>query len=90
MLKTELYSSTLRSYKGPSVQPFRFPAPQVALSQADGPLSLLQTSEWSSLGIKWLHSSLTQWHSWFHHLLGFLKSRTVLIWNNILAGCKIG
>ncbi|GBC50295.2 hypothetical protein GLOIN_2v1477262 [Rhizophagus irregularis DAOM 181602=DAOM 197198] len=82
--------STLRSYKGPSVQPFRFSAPPIALSQADEPLSPLQASEWSSLGIKWLHSSLTQRLSWFHHLLGFLKSRTVLIWNNILAGCKIG
>ncbi|PKY22626.1 hypothetical protein RhiirB3_503700 [Rhizophagus irregularis] len=82
--------STLRSYKGPSVQPFCFSAPPIALSQADEPLSPLQASEWSSLGIKWLHSSLTQRLSWFHHLLGFLKSRTVLIWNNILAGCKIG
>ncbi|CAB4385196.1 unnamed protein product [Rhizophagus irregularis] len=44
--------STLRSYKGPSIHPFRFSAPQVVLSLADGPLSLLQTSEWFSLGIK--------------------------------------
>ncbi|CAB4400838.1 unnamed protein product [Rhizophagus irregularis] len=51
--------STLRSYKGPSVQPFHFSAPQVALSLADRPLFLLQAFEWSSLGIKWLHSSLT-------------------------------
>ncbi|PKY59459.1 hypothetical protein RhiirA4_482228 [Rhizophagus irregularis] len=41
--------STLRSYKGPSVQPFRFSAPQVNLSSADVPLSPLQTSEWAFL-----------------------------------------
>ncbi|PKY23436.1 hypothetical protein RhiirB3_437645 [Rhizophagus irregularis] len=33
-----------------SVQPFHFSAPQVALSLADRPLSLLQASEWSSFG----------------------------------------
>ncbi|PKY54936.1 hypothetical protein RhiirA4_474044 [Rhizophagus irregularis] len=41
--------SALRSYKGPSVQPFRFSAPKVILSPADAPLSPLQTSEWASL-----------------------------------------
>ncbi|PKY55344.1 hypothetical protein RhiirA4_474714 [Rhizophagus irregularis] len=51
--------SILRSYRGPSVQPFRFSAPQVTLSLADGPLSPLQASEWASLGIHWFHSSLT-------------------------------
>ncbi|CAB4432289.1 unnamed protein product [Rhizophagus irregularis] len=49
---------TLRSYKGPSVQPFHFSTPQVALSLANRPFPPLQTSEWSSLGINWLHSSL--------------------------------
>ncbi|PKY54199.1 hypothetical protein RhiirA4_472870 [Rhizophagus irregularis] len=82
--------STLRSYKGPSVQPFRFSAPQVILSPADVPLSPLQTSEWASLGIHWLHSSLTRRTTWSHHLSGFLKSRTVLIWNHILAVLRIG
>ncbi|PKY63369.1 hypothetical protein RhiirA4_492036, partial [Rhizophagus irregularis] len=41
--------SILCSYKGPTVQPFRFSSPQVALSSADMPLSPLQTSEWASL-----------------------------------------
>jgi hypothetical protein len=82
--------STLRSYKGPSVQPFCFSAPQVILALADVPLSPLQTSEWASLGVFWLHSSLTRRKTWFHHLSGFLKSRTVLIWNNILAVLRIG
>ncbi|PKC16397.1 hypothetical protein RhiirA5_407105 [Rhizophagus irregularis] len=44
--------STLRSYKGSAVQTFRFSAPQVTLSQANGPLSPLQAYEWFSLGIK--------------------------------------
>ncbi|CAB4437020.1 unnamed protein product [Rhizophagus irregularis] len=82
--------STLRSYKGPSVQPFRFSAPHVTLSPADVPLSPLQTSEWACFGIHWLHSSLAQRKTWFHHLSGFLKSRTVLIWNHILAVLRIG
>ncbi|CAB4437101.1 unnamed protein product [Rhizophagus irregularis] len=77
--------STLRSYKGPSVQPFHFSAPQVILSSADMPLPPLQTSDWAFLGIHWLHSSLTRQTTWSHHLSGFLKSRTVLIWNHILA-----
>ncbi|PKY59951.1 hypothetical protein RhiirA4_483124 [Rhizophagus irregularis] len=66
--------STLRSYKGSSVQPFCFSAPQVALSSADVPLSPLQTFEWASLGIHWLYSSLTRRTTWSHHLSGFLKS----------------
>ncbi|PKY52546.1 hypothetical protein RhiirA4_425359 [Rhizophagus irregularis] len=82
--------SILRSYKGPSIQPFRFSSPQVTLSPVDVPLSPLQTSEWASLGIYWLHSSLARRKTWFHHLSGFLKSRTVLIWNNILAVLRIG
>ncbi|CAB4420722.1 unnamed protein product [Rhizophagus irregularis] len=82
--------STLRSYKGPSVQPFRFSALQVIFSPADVPLSPLQTFEWASLGIYWLHSSLTRRTTWSHHLSGFLKSRTVLIWNHILAVLRIG
>ncbi|CAB4472647.1 unnamed protein product [Rhizophagus irregularis] len=49
--------SALRSYKEPSVQPFRFSASQVALSQANRSLS---TSEWFTLGINWLYSSLAQ------------------------------
>ncbi|PKY62056.1 hypothetical protein RhiirA4_487875 [Rhizophagus irregularis] len=80
---------TLRSYKGLSTQSFHFSAPQVTLSLADMPLFPLQASEWSSLGINWLHSSLTQRKNWFHHLSGFLKSRTVLIWNNILVVLRI-
>jgi hypothetical protein len=82
--------STLRLYKGPSVHPFRFFAPPVILSPADVPLSPLQTSEWASLGVFWLHSSLTRRKIWFHHLSGFLKSRTVLIWNNIFKILRIG
>ncbi|CAB4420637.1 unnamed protein product [Rhizophagus irregularis] len=82
--------SALRSYKGPSVQHFRFSAPQVILSPADVPLSPLQTSEWAFLGIHWLHSFLTRRITWSHHLSDFLKSRTVLIWNHILAVLRIG
>ncbi|PKY63188.1 hypothetical protein RhiirA4_491306 [Rhizophagus irregularis] len=66
--------STLRTYKGPSVQSFHFSTPQVILSSVDVPLSPLQASEWASLGIFWLHSSLTRRQTWFHHLSGFLKS----------------
>ncbi|CAB4413296.1 unnamed protein product [Rhizophagus irregularis] len=80
----------LRTMKCSDFTNFRFDTSPVTLSLTNESFSPLQASEWSSLGIFWIHSAIIRGINWFDNLSDFLKSRTVLVRFKVLAYWIVG